>query len=703
MAEQEGKRKRIQEPFSERDREEAQRRRGAELVILAVLTIAVLSVTPSAISLQWRELWVLPFLYLGTGICWVLYIRKRLTERDRLWLYALCACAVVIFNGVHPTSLQVIAIMCALLLALFTQTDERGILHLCFLVYLFLMICQIVWIVRGESAAVDSLLVSQLMLHTACVLIIYRIGLSIIRRRAENRAAAQRVIGELDFMRRRTENFMANVSHELRTPVNVVTGLSSVMESRLSDEEDRRDAAHILEAGKRLSEQVDDILDFTEIETGRFIVAKEPYRIVEAVGDAIKALAIDSREHLPEIIVDVDANIPPVLIGDARRIKSVLTHLADNAIKFTKRGGVYLNIYRVPKDYGINLCMEVKDTGIGMSRQVLERLREGVYQEDAERNRENTGFGLGLRIVYGVVHAMGGFVQISSTEGQGTEIRVSIPQEIAEEGKCMEVKDPSRVQAAFYQRQDKFANPVVAGYYLRMIGHVVRSNSLTVQRVTTLEDCKEMLSKQQFTHLFLSDAEYGEDPAYFDARCEEMQVIVVAQKHFRPTPFSRVTLLRKPLYAFPLVDVLNTESGEEAREVLYGERELRFDGIRVLVVDDEEMNLLVARKMFTEYGMEVTTASSGAEAVERIRKETYDLVFMDHMMPGMDGVEAQHRIRDVLQGTGRRTMIVALTANTVSGAREMMMEEGFDGFVGKPIERQELERAVRELTGRQAG
>lgn len=699
-AEQENQKNSNRQPFAEAGKEEAQRRRGAELVILTVLSVCVPALVPGAVSFGWRDIWVLPFLFAGTGICWVLYIRRLMSERDRLWLYAVCGWGCIIFDGVHPTALYGIALMCCLLMVLFFQTDERGILHVSFLVYLFVLGCQIVMILRGESVISDPFLAGRLTVHTACVLLIWRVGLGIIRRRGEDRASANRIIEELHFTRRRTENFMANVAHELRTPVNVVTGLSSVMETRLSEEEDRKDAAHILEAGKRLSDQVDDILDFTEIETGRFTVAKEPYRIAEVVGDAINALDIDTREHLPEIIVDVDANIPPVLIGDARRIKSVLTHLADNAVKFTRRGGVYLNVYRVPKDYGINLCIEVKDTGIGMSRQVLERLREGVYQQDAERNRENTGFGLGLRIVYGIVHAMGGFVQISSAPGQGTEIRVSLPQEIAEGGRCMEVKDPSAVLAAFYQRQDKFANAAVLDYYLRMIGHVIRNNALTVHRVTTLKDCREMLAKQQVTHLFLSEEEYREDPAYFDACCDEMQVIVVAQKHFRPSPFSRVTLLRKPLYAFPLVDVLNAESEQEAKAALYTEAELRFDGLRVLVVDDEEMNLLVARKMFAEYGMEVKTASSGPESIERIRKEDFDLVFMDHMMPGMDGVEAQHRIRDFLQGTGRRTMIVALTANTVSGAREMMMEEGFDGFVAKPIERQELERTVSELTGR---
>ena len=707
MAAENGKKQtHTEEGLPGRQREEFQRRRGIELIIVAVMTVAVISVTPSAISLGWREVWLLPFLFLGAGICWVMYIRRLLTERERIRMYAVCSFAVVIFDGVHPTSLYGIAIMCALVLALFSQTEQRGILHAGFLMYLFLLGCQIVFLLRGESGmAVDSLLVSQLMLHTACVFIIYRIGLNIIRKHEGDRTDALRVIEELDFMRKRTENFMANVSHELRTPVNVVTGLSSVMEGRLAEEEDRQDAAHILEAGRRLSDQVDDILDFTEIETGRFTLTKGVYSVTSMVNDAVTALGIDRRKDLPEIIVDVDANLPRRLIGDERRIKKILLHLADNAIKFTKRGGgVYLNIYRIPEEYGINLCMEVKDTGIGMSGQALERLREGIYQEDAERNRENTGYGLGLRIVYGIVQAMGGFMKIESVPGEGTNIHVSLPQEVAEEERCMEVKNVPGLQVAFYQRQNKFASPRVLEYYLRMIGHVVRSQAITVQRVVTLEDCQALVEAHSFTHLFMSDAEYAEAPSYFDALCKEMQVIVVAQRDFRPTPFSRITILMKPLYAVPLVEVLNSSHEQEAKEALYGDSEVRFDGVKVLVVDDEQMNLIVAEGIFSHYGMEVETAGSGPEAIERISERDYDAVFMDHMMPGMDGVEAAHRIRDLLRGTGRRTRIIALTANAVSGAREMFLREGFDGFVAKPIERKELERTLAQvLSGGAAG
>ena len=675
-------------------RYEAQRMRSVHLSIVVITTVSMLATMPSAIRYQWRENWMIPFIFIGIAACWVMHIRRMLPERARLWVFAVVAWMVVLFQGAHPTSLFDFSMIAAVEFAVYSQTDERPIVHTSLGIYLFL-IAYHYWNYRaGGAVPVDELGMRQLMVHVAGACIIYIVALRIIDKREADRATDERIITELTQTRKRTEDFMANVSHELRTPVNVVTGISGVMEERLADAKDREDASHILKAGKRLSDQVDDILDYTEIETGRITITNEPYTIASAMNDVLTSLDLHRRDDLPQIVVDVDANIPRVLLGDARRIKKILGQLIDNAVKFTRRGGVYVNVYQMPEPYGINLCFDVRDTGIGMSREELERIREGIYQADADRNRENSGFGLGLQIVYGLVHAMNGFVRIESTPGEGTRIHISIPQEVREKGRCMDVAHPETRRLAFYQRADKFEVPQVAWYYMKMIGHVIDAFGLTLQRVSSLSDLKDMLNREAFTHVFVADEEYGEDPVFFDALSKDRHVIVVARAGFRPSPGSRVTILRKPLYTLPLVEVLNADNEAEAKAALYDEEEVRFDHLHVMVVDDEELNLVVARGLFGGYGMTVETASGGQEAIDKIKEKDFDVVFMDHMMPVMDGVEAAHRIRDVLQTANRRTSIIALTANAVSGAREMFMREGFDGFVAKPIERKELERTL---------
>ena len=678
---------------------EQQRLRSVHLSIIVMMTISALAITASGLSLGWREVWMFPLIIAGTAASWVLHIRQLFTEEARVWFYAIIAWMVLALDGVKTTSLFDFSVTFALCFAMFSQTNERKLLHISLVIYLFLLCIHIAQIRAGNSVTPDVLVWSQIAMHAACALLVYLIGLNIITKREKDSENARQVIAELVSTRRRTENFMANVSHELRTPVNVVTGLSSVMAERLSDTQNIDDALHIHEAGKRLSDQVDDILDFTEIETGQLMIAEEPYSIVSVMNDVLVALGVYTLTDLPEIVVDLDANVPQTLMGDGRRIKKVIYHLADNAVKFTESGGVLINVYEMPQDYGINLCIDVRDTGIGMSRETIERVREGIYQEDAERNRAHSGFGLGMRIVFGIVHAMGGFVRMESEEGKGTHIHASIPQGVRGTEKCMTVQNPGALKVALFQKTDKFEPPEVERYYMQMIQRVINAFHLTLQHVTTPDDCKQLLADHTFTHLFVPDAEYSEDPAYFDALCDHMHVVLVAGTGFTPSPFSKVTILRKPLYAVPLVEVLNAASAEDAKAALSGGEEVRLDGMKVLVVDDEEMNLVVARGIFTGYGMEVETALSGAESIEKVRGKDYDLIFMDHMMPVMDGVEAAHRIRDVLQTSGRKTKIVALTANAVSGAREMFMKEGFDGFVAKPIERTELLRAIKKIAG----
>ena len=678
---------------------EKERMRSVHLSIISVLTLAAVAVSAVAILCEWPELWLLPFLLLGTGACWILYVLQMFTEETRLWIYAAVAWAVIIFDGVHVTSLFDISVVAALEFILFCRTDERRIMHVSLAFYFFLCGYHFVQIFRGNSVELSPLTVSQILLHFAIVIIVYWIGLQIIARRSVDRTADEHVITDLKETRKHMEYFLANVSHELRTPINAVMGIGSVMMQTETDEHGRENASNIFRAGQRLSEQIDDILDYTEIDTGKLTASMEPYILTSIVNDVIVALNLYEKEGLPDVLFDVDPDIPLKLGGSARQIKKVLRHLTDNAIKFTQEGGVYVHIYRDVRDYGMNLCIDVQDTGIGMSREELERVRMGTYQADAERSRRAGGLGLGLPIVAGFVRVMNGFQRITSVPGEGTQVHVSIPQQVIDATPCMDVVNPERLRIAFYQNPTKFKVAAVRDYYAQLIFHIIESQQLTLQRVATIEDLRVLLKEHEFTHLFIADEEYNQDPAYFEVLSRYMHVIVVARHGFKPHPSTHVTILKKPLNTFKVIEILNAESPEEARASLYVDREESFDGLRTLVVDDEEMNLIVARGLFTEYGMEVETAHSGFEAVDLVRKSQYDVIFMDHMMPEMDGVETMHRIRTVMEEHGTDAIIIALTANAVSGAREMFVAEGFDGFVAKPIERMELERVLRALLG----
>ena len=258
----------------------------------------------------------------------------------------------------------------------------------------------------------------------------------------------------------------------------------------------------------------------------------------------------------------------------------------------------------------------------------------------------------------------------------------------------MEVKHPGRLKCALYQRPDKFTVPAVRDYYQMMVMSLIRTFKLKLERVLTLSDLKELLETNTFTHVFTADGEYAEDPAFFDALANKTHVIVVAAAGFEPQPGSRVTILRKPFCTIPLTETLNAETEADAKEALRAAGPVRFDNTRALVVDDEDMNLVVACRLLSAYGIKADAAHTGEEALEKALNNRYDVIFLEHMMPDLDGITCAHRIRSMLQAEGRSVKTVALTADAGSGARERFARAGFDGFVSKPVAQGEL---VREL------
>ena len=545
-----------------------------------------------------------------------------------------------------------------------------------------------------DAFVVTPLSVSRLLLHGALVCVAaYMTKIMADRRNSEMKDTKARIL-ELEESSRRTEDFLTNVSHELRTPVNAVTGLTSVMLKSETDSVRRENLLSVQKAGYRLFGQIEDILDYTEIDAGRIVLSEDSYMLSSLINDMItEQYAIEEKKGV-ELIFDVEAKIPAMLSGDGKKIKKILKHLVNNAVKFTEEGGVYVRIYALPKPYGINLCIQVTDTGIGMSAESLSRITEKFYQSSRGRDRRAGGLGLGLPIVYGLVAVMDGFVHIESQPGKGTTVTVSIPQKVVDDSPGMSVKNPAGLCLACYLMPEKYKVPEVRRFYDDMITHIARGLDVTAHRVFRQDELDNLVSMYRLTHLFLAREEYEKDPEYFENLDREIVVTVVADQALWVKEGSRVKILPKPFYCFPLVNVLNSSAEDDGNG--FQNKRMICPGVRVLVVDDEPMNRLVAEGILKDYQMSVVTVSSGREALEICQTEEFDLLFIDHMMPEMDGVETLKQLRRI-GGEADLFTAVAFTANAVSGAREMFVREGFDDFLAKPIETVELERVLKKL------
>lgn len=677
---------------------EQERQRAAHLLILLCYTILTIVLTGESLLLGW-ETEAIVLLLLGVVVCWTVHFTEKFPVDISVWIYFILTMLAFFFYGIHETSIYDMAPVMMVIILIYSTTEMYSIIRLCVVVYFFTMTYDL-FFVMGKSMELTPLSITRTLLH---FLLVYMAGwlMKVVmqRRRQERKNNDSRIAG-LEETNRRTEDFLTNVSHELRTPINAVTGISAVMLKREEDAEKRKEIASIQEAGHRLFSQIEDILDYTEIDTGKMKVSKEPYVLSSLLNDVITGSQMLTEENAPEVIFDVDAKIPSALVGDARKIKKILRHLIDNAVRFTKKGGVYVRVYTLTKPYGVNLCMEVSDTGIGIEKEDLEKITEKFFKSDGGKNRRTGGLGLGLPIVYGMVTAMEGFMQVDSNLNDGTTVTVSIPQAVADAAPGMVLENRTSLSLACYVRLEKYEIPKVREYYNEMISHLVTGLDVPLHQVSDLEELKKLVSVYRLTHLFVGREEYEESRQFLDSLDQDVEIIVVADERFALPDSGRVKLLNKPFYSFMIASVLNAEASGDT-EILK-EKRMLCPGVKVLVVDDEPMNRRVAEEIFKGYQMQVQTAESGRMAIDLCEREDFDLVFLDHMMPEMDGIETLKRLRKIHTDSGRGLTVIAFTANAVSGAREMFLKEGFDEFVSKPIEYSEMEHVLRKVLPKSA-
>lgn len=669
---------------------EQEKQRMTHLAILFGCTIFFIMLAVESILLGW-ELGTVALLLFGLLASWGIHVSERISEPVRIWLYFILTMLAFFFYGSHKTSIYDLAPVAIFIILVYSTSEIHMIIDLCMAAYYFIVGYDFVFVLRADMEP-TVLSVTRTILHFVLVYMAGRTAKRSIAQRAKERKYLDGRIAQLEEINRRTEDFMTNVSHELRTPINAVTGITAVMLKNEEDDSKRKDILSIQMAGHRLFSQIEDILDYSEIDTKKITVSENIYMISSVIHDIVNGQSLQEKEQ--ELILDIDANVPSVLFGDGRKIKKIVQHLVDNAVKFTKKGGIYVRIYAVNKAYGVNLCIKVCDTGIGIDEENLEKINGEIFQANGGRNRSIGGLGLGLPIVYGMVAAMEGFIQIESAKDAGTAVSISIPQKVSDDSPCMVVENREELCLAWFLKLEKYENPEVRNYYNETISHMAKGLDLLIYRVSDIDALEELTARCQLTHLITGQVEYQENTSYFEYLDNSIEVIIVADEHFALPMGSRIHIFRKPFYGWPIVNKLNARSSEDADP--FEKKHMVCPDISALVVDDEPMNLLVAEGFLRDYQMRVKTARSGIEAIELCKKEEFDLVFLDHMMPEMDGVEALKRLRQIYKDTEKPPAVIAFTANAVSGAREMFLREGFDEFVSKPIESLELERVLRE-------
>ena len=669
---------------------------GIHLLMVCMASVLSAVLICFTFMMSW-ELWTIPLIMAGILTVWCFHIGRFISEQTYEYLCAGFMIIECFYFGVHQESFTSLPVLICLLFLVLILLEKKFLIYLVEAVYLITFLYHFILLRTAREVVIqwDFARFGIGLLGTVGAMIF---SLFIIDRRREVQEEVQELAKQAALARQQNADFLSNVSHELRTPINMVTGISEVELGKELPPELEESMCSIQMAGKRLAGQINDILDYTEIAGNTLVVTNEKYMPASIINDIVTMASMLERNSELEMIFDLDTALPSLLVGDAEKISRVLWIVTQNAIKFTEAGGVYVHMGFRRESYGINLNITIEDTGMGMTSSQLSRLYDDFYQADSGCSRCAGGLGLGIPIAHGLLSAMGGFIHYDSGEGQGTKVHISIPQTVADELPCMTVPNAKKLCIACYFKQDKYECSQVREYYDRMILHLAEGLGVQAYHVYSMEELDRIMRGHEITHLFLAQEEYEEDAVYFKELGKKICIAMIVKSGFLADTDTNIRILQKPFFGLPIVNLLNGMThGVNLGDSMQDDRAFTCTGVRALVVDDEEMNLVVAKGILSRYGMQIDTCLNGAAAVEQTMGTSYGLIFLDHMMPGMDGVETLKRIRALRDGAYQNLPIVALTANAISGAREMFKNEGFTEFVPKPIERPVLERALRKI------
>lgn len=371
------------------------------------------------------------------------------------------------------------------------------------------------------------------------------------------------------------ENFLANISHEIRTPLNVVLGMNEMLYNETDIKLIKEYSNNIDEAGKNLLNTINDVLDFSKIQSGKLDIVKSDYNLKETITNITELLRKKFEAKGLLLNIDINNDIPQTLIGDKMRIEQILLNLMDNSLKYTAAGKikVEVNAQKIDKD-NVNVIISVKDTGCGISKNDIDNLFTSFKRLEEDKNRVFEGTGLGLAITKKLIDAMNGKIEVESEVGVGSKFTIIIPHEIS----------------------------------------------------TSKENIKE----------------------------------------------------------------------ESKTEVINTNEELDIPNINILAVDDNKTNLLVFKGLLKKTNAKIDTTLKGSEAIELFKSNNYDIVFLDHMMPEMDGIEVLKKIRELEKDKEKKTPVIVLTANAMEGSKEEYLAYGFNDYLSKPVNGAALKSTLKK-------
>lgn len=484
-------------------------------------------------------------------------------------------------------------------------------------------------------------------------------------------------------MSKSKELFLMNMSHEMRTPMNTIITATGLIGDKTQNSALKQNVVYLQNACNALVSNIDDLLIFSKAENSTMSLINADFSSKILFEDIINIISVRLIESPVRFRIILDPHIPSVLNGDSAKIRQLFINILNNAVKYTKEGSISLEVgFERLSDDRILLKAGVEDTGMGIRQEDIPRVFDAFEKIDdpEHESMKVEGTGLGLSICRSIIDLMGGSIDVESTYNKGTRFSFEVPLQVVDASSMLIVENVKHICVLLYEEDEERTK--TAQKALKDLG-------ISFTTVSDDGSLRDELEKAHYTH-FIASMEHFETCSEHLGKIAPKYVVVSDLEGSDRIP-GNVDRILRPVSSLSIAMYFNNEGYTKVNDLKRG---FSCPEAKVMIIDDNRTNLFVIERLLRRYGMKTVTAQRGQEALNLISDNRFDMIFIDYMMPEMDGVDTLKKIRETGKDWCRKVPCIVLTADAADGARQMLIDAGFDDYISKPIQIERLAEAI---------